>query len=248
MICLQVSDSFWYMWCRGLIAITVMGILALAQNEQSPSSDHTVGQTEYYYRFESTMMDMSLAEVRFNQAGQGHFVFRRKHDEEPIRLDISLLPDTVRQIDAYLDQMQFLTSREDYQSKRDFSHLGTITWRVRQGERERQVSFNHTQHPVMRDLSNLLRHVVTQETRLFTLQLVRQYEPLGLDKELMALQREINNGWIAEPVKFVPLLRELQSDENILLMARRRAGEILQRIKKHLHAKNVGLVLPHALY
>ncbi|MCS6805407.1 MAG: hypothetical protein RMM98_00955 [Acidobacteriota bacterium] len=238
----------WRMWHRGWLALMGALIVAWAQGAQSPSLDHGVGQTEYYYRFESTMMDLSWVEMYFNQTGRGQFIFRRKNDEEPIRLDLSLLPETVHQIDGYVAQMQFLTSQENYQSKRDLSHLGTITWRVRQGERQRQVSFNHTQHPVMRELANLLRHITTQETRLFTLQLVRQYEPLGLDKELMALQREINNGWIAEPVKFVPLLHDLQSDENILLIARRRAGEILQRIKKHLHAKRLGLVFLHALY
>jgi hypothetical protein len=212
--------------------MAVFILCASARWAPSPGMDGTVNETEYYYRFESTMMDMNLIELRFNQSRRGEFMFRRKNDEETIRLELELLPETLRQIDGYLAQMQFLTSQENYQAKRDLSHLGTITWRLRQGAQQRQVSFNYTQHPAMRGLTELLRHIATQETRLFTLQLVRQHEPLGLDKELMALKREVKNGWIAEPIKFLPLLEDLQADEGILLIARRQAREIIKLIKK----------------
>jgi hypothetical protein len=179
------------------------------------------------------MFDIMRAELRFDQTTRGQFIFRRKSDEEDIKLELHILSGTIQRIDRYLTEAQFFTSHEEYQGDRNMSHLGTVTIRVRQGAKERQVSFNYTRLPAMQALAELFQHLVTQETRTFTIQLARQFEPLDLDRQLLALKREVKNGWVAEPARLLPLLEDLQADDGVLLMARRRAGEIAKLIKEH---------------
>lgn len=220
------------MWAEVFVWTAVLCSLAGGVGGQSLKVNESSTPTEYYYRFESPVFDMVWAELHFDQTSQGQFIFRRKNDEEAITLDLHLLPETIERIDHYLTEAKFLTSDEDYQGDRDMAHLGTITLRVRQGSRQREVRFNYTRHPAMRSLAELLRNIVTQESRMFSIRLARQYEPLDLDRQLLALKREVKNGWVAEPRKLLPLLEDLQSDEGVLLMARRRAGEIASLIKK----------------
>lgn len=219
-------------WVQVCMLTTLLVCLAHDGRGQSAEVERSDTAVEYYYRFESPNLEMARAELRFDASRQGQFVFRRKSDEEEITLDVHVLPETIERINQYLAEAQFLTSQENYQAERDMSHLGTTTIRVRHGAQQRQVSFNYTRHPAMRALAELLRHMVTQESRVFAIQLARQYEPLDLDRQLLALQREVKNGWVAEPRKLLPLLEDLQSDEGVLLMARRHAGEIIRLIKK----------------
>lgn len=188
--------------------------------------------TEYYYRFESATLEPRFAELRFDEHGRGQFRFRRGDDREIITLDLHLLPETVARIDRYLEEAEFLTSTEEYQGEQDLSHRGTITLRVKRGDRQRQVQFNYTRHPAMRALVRLFRNIVTQESRIFAIQLARRYGPLDLDRQLRALRREVKNQWIAEPQKLLPLLEDLESDREVLLMARRQASEIVRLIRK----------------
>ncbi|MBI3949888.1 MAG: hypothetical protein HY314_05480 [Acidobacteria bacterium] len=216
---------------KALVWVALFFCVAEVLGLQSLKSEESSGSTEYYYRFDSPTFEMMRAELRFDQAGRGQFMFRRKADEEEIKLELHLLPTTLQRINTYLTEAQYLTSEENYQGDRDMSHLGVMTFRFRQGAHQRQVSFNYTRHPTMRLLAELLRHIVTQESRIFAIQLARQYAPLDLDKQLATLQREVKNGWVAEPEKLLPLLEELQSDEGVLLIARRRAGDIVRLIK-----------------
>jgi hypothetical protein len=199
------------------------------QTHPGPDTDPT---THVSYIFSSPNLYIVRAELEFNELGKGTYRFLKKEEEESLQLPLQLLPATVEQINRMLEEIQFLTSREEYQGDRNHSHLGTVSLRVRRGGREREVSFNYTTNRVMRELAALLRGITSQENRVFAIDLARRHEPLALDREMQALQREVHNGWLAEPLKLLPLLQDLRSDEAVLLMARRRAEELIQKIRK----------------
>lgn len=218
------------MW-NAAVMLTALVICGLTEGRgPSATVEQPAQAVEYYYRFESPNLDLVWAELHFDATGRGRLGFRRKSDQEPLTLEVQLLPETLERINQHLTEAEFLTSRQPYQAERDMSHLGTTTIGLRRGDQQRQVSFNYTRHPAMRALAELLRHVVTQESRVLAIQLARQYEPLDLDRQLLALQQEVKNGWVAEPRKLLLLLQELQADEGVLLIARRRAGEITRLI------------------
>jgi hypothetical protein len=138
----------------------------------------------------------------------------------------------VERVKGYLEAVRFLESAEAYQAEREMPTLGTVTLRVRRGERERSVSFTFTRHEKMRELAQLLRGIALQEYRVFLITLARQYGPLDLDKQLRGLESELKNGWLGEPEKLLPLLHDLERDDDLLLMVRHHAGKLARWIER----------------
>lgn len=71
-----------------------------------------------------------------------------------------------------------------------------------------------------------------QEYRVFLITLARQHGPLDLDRQLRGLEAELKNGWLGEPEKLLPMLRELEQDEDVLLMVRHRAEKLARWIER----------------
>jgi hypothetical protein len=194
-------------------------------------TDHPA-TTSYWFIVVSPNFPVVRAELQFDDAGQGTFTFVRQEDQQTVQAPLKLLPETVERVNRLLDELRFLASREEYQANRNLSHLGTVTLRVRRGTQEREVSLNYTTNPAMRTLVTLLRGVISQESRVLAIELARRHEPLDLDRQMQALKREVSNGWLAEPKKLLALLEDLRSDQEVLLIARRRAEEIIRKIQK----------------
>ncbi len=223
--------------CEVNLILLALGLCAVVcgQSAQPPRAERRPDSpppVRYYYRFENPKFDVPLVELEIDSLGKGHFSFRRKDAGEVVRLPLELLPQTLRKIQSSLEALRFLESTETYQGERDASYLGTATLGVVQGGRERRVTFNFTRNEVMRDLAGLLRAITLQEYRVFLIELARRHEPLDLDKQLLSLEAELKNGWLAEPEKLLPLLRRLRDDDDILLMARRRADRLVRQIEK----------------
>jgi hypothetical protein len=224
---------------------------ARAESGATPAEKQTTAEkpsgdlaTQFYYKFENSNFDVVRLELKFDSTGKGAFTFLRKDSEEPISAPLELLPTTIERINAYLESLRFLESKETYQGERDASYLGTATIGVLRGGHQRQVSFNFTRNETMRDLASLFRGISSQEYRVFLISLARSHEPLGMDKQLRGLESELKNGWLGEPEKLLPLLREIQNDEDILLMVRRRAEKLIQFIKKETGSSSEGKAKP----
>ncbi len=188
--------------------------------------------TFYVYTFEHPQLDPVRFELRFDDTGRGTFTFWRQQAEEPVVLSLQLLADTVERVRGYLEAMQFLEGTDAYHAEREAPMLGTVTLRVQRGGRERSVRFTLTRHEKMRELAQLLRGIAMQEYRVFLITLARQYGPLDLDKQLRGLESELKNGWLGEPEKLLPLLRDLEQDDDLLLMVRHHAGKLARWIER----------------
>ncbi len=209
-------------------------IAGLGQNTESPSSWSCT------YTFEHLQLDPMRFELHFDDTGRGTFSFWRKEAEEPIVLPLQLLASTVERVKRDLDALRFLESSEDYRAEREMPSLGTVILRVRHGDRQRSVRFTLTRHETMRELAQRLRGIAMQEYRVFLISLARQYGPLDLDKQLRGLESELKNGWLGEPEKLLPLLRDLEQDEDLLLMVRHRAEKLARWIEQAVQRSGGG--------
>lgn len=185
----------------------------------------------YRYLFENERFTTPVQELEFDGAGQGKFRFQRKGNDEIVN-DLSVSSAVLTQIQSLLDELNFLASNEEYQHKKDFSHLGTMTITYARGGRERTVKFNYTDNPSLNKLAEIFRNLATQETRVFELEVVRATDSLSTPAQLRFLESEMRGKRIADPQRFVPILEELKLDESIPLIARNHAERLLQMIKK----------------
>jgi hypothetical protein len=194
----------------------------------APAGEATA--TQYRYLFESERFITSRVEVVFGANGRGQFRFMRKESEEIVN-ELKISDGIVAQVRAWLDELRFLGSTENYQYKKDFSHLGRITISQSRDGRTRSVSFNYTENQTMNRLVELFRNIVTQETRVFELETVRATDPISTPAQLRLLENELHSKHIADPQRLVSLLQELRTDESVPLIARNHAERLLKEIK-----------------
>lgn len=201
----------------------VMATIAAAQGS---SADVT-----YRYYFVNDKFIVSKQEVLIAGDGRGRYRFKKK-DMDEMTLDFKVSPRLLGEIGSLVDQLSFLTSEQSFQHRKDFSHLGTMSIRVRNGLREREVTFNYTDNSLMNQLVQVFRGLTIQENRLFEMDLVKSTDPISMPAQLRFLEGELKSRNIADPERFSSFLIELKSDESVPLIARNHAVRLLQIIER----------------
>jgi hypothetical protein len=197
---------------------------------QADGSSDTAS-VRYHYLFENERFTTPLQEVEFDGSGRGKFRFIRKGGEEIVnKLEIS--SSLLSQVQAIFDSLNFINGKEEYQHKKDFSHLGKMTITMARNGRERTASFNYTDNQSMSTLVEIFRNITIQETRVFEIETVRSTDPISTPAQMRLLENELKSKHIADPQRLVPLLSEIKLDESVPLIARNHAERLLQMIKK----------------
>ncbi len=201
--------------------------------EQSETGDARAAASgaHYHYLFENPRFTTPLQELDFDGSGRGKFRFKRKDNDEVVN-NLLVSPEVLSQIQLLLDDLNFLTSDENYQHKKDFSHLGNMTISYSRGGKERTVKFNYTENQSMYRLSEIFRNIVTQETRAFELEAVLANDPISTPVQLRMLESELKSKRVADPRRFDQILKNIKLDEGVPLIARNHADRLLQMISK----------------
>lgn len=204
--------------------------LKLSQTS-NPETGAKSSAASYHYRFENERFTTPLQEIEFDGSGRGKFRFQKKDNEEIVN-DLELSQTLLARIQSLFDQLNFLTSQEDYQHKKNFSHLGTVTITQSRSGKERTVKFNYTDNPAMSQLRDIFQNIVTQETRFFEIEVVRSTDPISTPAQMRMLDDDLRSKRIADPNRFVPLLNDIKLDEGVPLIARNHADRLLKAIAK----------------
>ena len=217
-----------------LVAGIVRGGLAVGQipDVRSPAiRESSADQLAYRYYFENERFIVRYQEVLIEPSGRGHYRFKKKDmDEQTLDFDVS--PRVTGEIQGLIDQLAFFDSTENYQHKKDFSHLGTMTLTARRGGRERTTTFNYTDNGAQNQLVQIFRGLATQENRIFEMEAVRATDPISMPAQLRILEGELKSHNITDPHRFVGMLASLKGDESVPLIARNHADRLLLLIDK----------------
>lgn len=189
-------------------------------------------EMSFSYVFENPRFYIPQIEIDVAPDGSGELRFKRGESDDILERKIKLLPETLARIRQLVESSQFLSSEEDYQHKKDFSHLGWMTITVRQGEREREARFNYTEHAQMQEMAAIFRAVATQEIHLFDIDLAQQFQPLDLPRQIEVLENDLRLARIAEPERLLSPLREISDNDIFPLIARNRAKRLIESIEK----------------
>lgn len=213
--------------CIPLAALSLATSSGGAANRQSLPAN-----TAFSYKFENRRFYIPLIQVDLDAGGNGHLHFMRGESDDVIDRKFKILPSTMKRIARLLGVTGFLDSKEEYQAKKDFSHLGWMTITVRQGERERTVRFNYTTNQDIAGLAEVFQGIATQEIDLFDLELAVQHQPLDVPRRLDALETDLRLDRVTEPEQLVVRLRELAGDDTMPLIGRNHANRIIKDIEK----------------
>jgi len=199
---------------------------------QSESERPLTGDVAFKYIFENPRFYIPWIQLDLSLEGVGSVRFRRGESDDTLDRKVKLQPSTLNRIAELIARSSFLTSEEDYQSKRDFAHLGWMTISVNQGGKQRTVRFNYTQNLDMAELAEIFRAISNQAITLFDIDLSIQHQPLDLPRMLDSLENELHLERFAEPDQLIPTLRDIAQDDTLPLIARNHATRLITSIQK----------------
>jgi len=217
-----------------LVLLVGSGVTAMAQplvQANNLRRDSDANLTRYHYEFVNDRFTIPRIELDFDGTGAGEYKFTRKGSEE-IADKLEISATVLNQIQRLFTELNFLDSTEEYQHKKDFSHLGTMTITFTKGGRSRTTKFNYTDNQALNRLAEIFRGIVTQEMRVFELENVRQTDPISTPAQMRMLESELKGNHLADPAKLIPLLKDIKMDEGVPLIARNHADRLIQMIQK----------------
>ena len=186
------------------------------------------------YSWEFTQRNFIVGHIviEHDAQGRGTITFERKNEETPIVEPVELSTAASGRIFGLWSDLHFLDSDENYQSPKDFAHLGTYRITLQDGQRKRTAEFNWSNNKTAWSLANEYRRVADQAVLVFDLNLAREMQPLNVPSLLDVMESLRSRDGLSDPRQLVPLLTELKTDEHIPLMARNQAERILKKIGK----------------
>jgi hypothetical protein len=188
--------------------------------------------TGYTYEFAKAEFVIRHVLIEHDALGRGKITFERRGEDTPIVEPVELSIGALGRILGLWTGLRFLDSDENYQSPKDFAHLGTYHLKMENGERERTAEFNWSNNKDAWALAMEYRKVSEQAILIFNLKLAREMQPLNAPGLLNEMESLLNSNGLSDPYQLVPLLNELKTDEHIPLIARNHADRILKKIEK----------------
>jgi len=186
----------------------------------------------YTYEFYQPEFLVNRIVIEHNENGAGKITFERKHEETPIVEPVEISPGAWARIMGHWQALRFLDSDAEYQSSKQFPHLGTMRLTMTQGTRKRTAEFNWSNDTNATSLVNEYRRIADQAIFIFDMSVARANQPLNAPKLMEHLESMLKRNWLSDPQQLIPLLKEISNDEHLPLIARNHALRILKKIEK----------------
>ena len=186
---------------------------------------------KYTYEFSQPKFVIKHIVLEHDANGRGTVKFERLNEETPIVEPLALSAAALARINAAWQGLQFLDSNTDYQSDKQFPHLGTMRIGMEQGTRKRVAEFNWTQNSNASNLVTEYRRAADQAILIFDISIARENQPLNAPKLMEVMESYLKRDAISDPQQLLPLLQELSTDEHIPLIARNHALRLIKKIR-----------------
>jgi hypothetical protein len=186
----------------------------------------------FEYEFTQPQFFIRHIVIEHDQLGHGSISFERQNEETPYRETLELSAAANTRIVSLWQALGFLTSNEDYQTPRQYPHLGTMRLQMEQDSRKRTAEFNWTANKDMAALVSEYRRAADQAILVFDLAIARENQPLNSPKLMDQLESMLKRNGLSDARQLVPLLKDIASDEHLPLMTRNHAARLLKQIEK----------------
>ncbi|HEV7646444.1 MAG TPA: hypothetical protein VGO50_21095 [Pyrinomonadaceae bacterium] len=185
----------------------------------------------FFYEFSQPAFDIDHLVIEHDDTGKGTVTFSNRDYDESYTDPIQLSAVTMEKLKGWWDALKFLDSTEDYQSVRQYAHLGTIKLRLRRDKRERTAELNWTENKDVKALMDEYRNLGFQFVWMFKIVLSRENQPLEAPTLVGALEGMLKRNEISDPQQMMPILKELSEDERIPMIARNHAARLFKQIE-----------------
>ena len=170
--------------------------------------------------------------IEHDANGRGVIKFERLHDETVYEEPLELSPAAWTRISGFWQALRFLDSNEDYQSDRQYPHLGTMRLKMERDSRKRTAEFNWSNNKDAFALANEYRRVADQAILVFDIAVARESQPLNTPKLMEEFELQLKRNGLSDPQQLVPLLEDISTDEHLPLITRNHALRLIKKIEK----------------
>lgn len=201
------------------------------EGDEKASSENP-DAARFTYEFRQPDFFIHFIQIEHDERGRGRVRFERRSDVEQITEPFQLSPAALERIAAHWSALDFLNSKANYQSERDFSHLGKTRLKMRRDGHERTAEFSYSSTMEAQALANEYRRAAEQAILVFEISIALEGQPLEMPKLISRLENLIKRNAISDASQLIPLLRSLTEDERVPLVGRNHAERVLKKLEK----------------
>lgn len=194
-------------------------------------TENTGEAVKYTYEFSQPKFVVKHIVLEHDANGRGTVKFERLNEDTAIEEPLQLSAAALARINAAWQGLQFLDSKTDYQSDKQFPHLGTMRIGMEQGTRKRVAEFNWTNNSDASTLASEYRRAADQAILIFDISIARQNQPLNAPKLMEVMESMLKRDGLSDPEQLLPLLTDLSTDERVPLIARNHALRLIKKIR-----------------
>jgi hypothetical protein len=164
--------------------------------------------------------------ITIDQTGAGEYREDPK-DESPIKFQMAQA-DTAQIFDlaAKLDYF-----KRKLESPAKVARMGDKTLHYEKGSETGDTTFNYTEDPDGRLITDWFERIAETERHLIDLQRVVKYDKLGINSALLQLEVSLDRKRLVAPEQFLPMLDRVVKNESFMHLARERAASIATQIR-----------------
>jgi hypothetical protein len=167
--------------------------------------------------------------ITVNADGQGSYEGRKLGETATPRPFQLSLATSQRLFELAADLNNFKDIQ--LESHKKVANLGLKTFIYRRGGEKNQVQFNYTLQREAQELSDLFEKIAGVEEHIKALEFAIKYDPLGLPRELLQIQIDLQERALVDPELMVPSLEQIVSNPRFLHLAQVRAQNILKTVR-----------------
>lgn len=198
----------------------------------SRSATNINNRVRFGYEFTQPQFYLRHIVIEHDASGRGKITFERLNEDVPIVENLEISAKALERIAALWQGLRFLDSETNYQSDKQFPHLGTMKLTMTDGEKKRTAEFNWSNVKEAADLASEYRRIADQASFVFDISVARENQPLNAPKLMEAFESLLKRNALSDPQQLVPLLKEISGDERLPLIARNHALRILAKLNK----------------
>jgi hypothetical protein len=199
---------------------------------QEPTENAAAYVPAYFYEFSRPGFTYSRILIEHDKAGKGKISFQRDGSDELLTDPLQLTPAMLTSINDALAKLDFLNSTETYQTGRDYSTMGNVTFTLKEGSRSRTAKYNWSENKFAKALMDEYRRIGNEYTWRFDFGVARENQPLMTPGLLDQMDSYLARGEISDPPHILPMLSEIAVDERLPLITRNHAEKLIKRINK----------------
>jgi hypothetical protein len=207
--------------CLALLALGCLANAALGGDETADSLPHIIFTKE----FPNSQPDYYSISVYEN----GRATYRTAPGEDS-PLEFQVPPETAGEIFSFAGKLNLFRDRNLETSKR-VAFMGKKTLAYQKGAEHHEAAFNFTEVPEALALADLFEKISQTEQHLLRLKYLIRFDRLGVEKELLQLEIDLDAGRLLGAAQLSPLLEQIENNRSLVHVAQTRAAQILVKIR-----------------